>query len=245
MARLTWGDLPPIYDYGLDRGVLYLKNDALAWNGLVTVDERDTGELETEHYYDGRRLHVSQVLGDFEARVSAYTYPDAFAEYNGYSPEELYQRFGFSYRTQKGEDYELHLVYNVLVRDDSRVWVTETNQAVPSTFSWDIYGSTVPVPGASPSAHLTMASSPDPTVLAKLEDILYGTATTDPRLPSPDEIVELYEDGTLLRISNHRDGTWTASGPDDMVRILPDGRFEIDAPSAVYIRPDLFVVDSY
>lgn len=245
MTRLVWGELPPIYDYGVDRGALYLKNTGVAWNGLVAVDEKAVGETDSEFYFDGQRRLILTDLGDFAASVSAYTYPDAFAEYNGYSPEEIYQRFGFCYRTQRGEGYELHLVYNVLVRDTSRTWVTETNRPMPSTFDWDIYGATLPVPGARPSAHLTVSSESDAIVLAELEDILYGTVGVNPRLPKPAEVLDLFEDHTVLRITNNRDGTWTASGPDDMVRILPDGRFEIDSPSAIFVNPDVFVVDSY
>lgn len=245
MTGLTWGELPPMYDQGVDRGVLYLEDAAHPWNGLVAVDEKETGAIETDHYFDGNRLHISQELGDFEATISAYTYPDAFAEYNGYSDRETYKRFGFSYRTQFGEGYKIHVVYNVLVRDDSRSWVTESSAPNPSLFNWDIYGSDVPILGASPASRMTLEVPRDETVLAKLEDILYGTDTTEPRLPDPAEIIELYEEATLLRITYNGDGTYTASGPDSMVQILEDGRFRLDTPSAFLIAEGIFTVHSY
>jgi hypothetical protein len=245
MTRLVWGEGPRLFDLGVDQGVLYLDGEGVAWNGLVSVNERATGRLDTEHYFDGNRLHISQDLGDFEATVSAYTYPDAFAEYNGYSERDIYQRFGFSYRTQHGDNHKIHLVYNVLVRNDSRAWKTLADRPDPSLFAWDIYASAVKIPGASPAAHLVMETPRTETALAALENILYGTDTTDPRLPEPEELVELYEAAALLRITYNGDGTYTASGPDDMVHILPDGRFEINAPSAFLINEDLFVVNSY
>jgi hypothetical protein len=245
MTRLKWGEGPPMYDLGVDHGVLYLDNTAVPWNGLVSVDEKESGLVDVEHYFDGNRIHISQELGDFEASISAYTYPDAFNEYNGYGPKETYKRFGFSYRTQHGESYKIHLVYNVLVRHDSWSWVTESNVVTPSTFNWDIYGAPVLTPGASPAAHLTIEAPRDPSVIESIEDILYGTADTEPRLPDPEELIELYEAATILRITYNGDGTYTATGPDDMVVLLPDGRFQINAPSAFLIDEDKFVVHSY
>lgn len=245
--RLTWGDpAGPLYDQGIDRGVLYLDGTAVPWNGLVSVDEGASGLVDTEHYLDGNRLHISQETGDFEARISAFTYPDVFAEYNGYSDRDEYRRFGFSYRTQHGPNsYKIHIVYNVMVRDDSRSWDTLSADIDPSLFSWDIYASEIPIPGASPAARLMMESPRDPSVFETIEDILYGKGEVEPRLPDPAEIVELYEAATILRITYNGDGTWTATGPDEMVQPLDDGRFELNAPSAFFIDQDSFVVNSY
>lgn len=246
MTRLVWGQGPPMYDLGVDRGVLYLGETALPWNGLVSVDEAATGSVNVEHYFDGNRIHISQETGDFEGKLTAYTYPDLFAEYNGYSDRDDYRRFGFSYRTQHGADsHKLHLVYNVLVRDTSRAWSTISDRPNPSLFDWDIYAASEPVPGASPAARLTMEAPRDPSVLEEIEDILYGSDTTEPRLPSPAEIVDLYEAATLLRITYNGDGSYTAEGPDSMVRLLADGAFEIDAPTAFFVDEDIFTVHSY
>lgn len=246
MTRLEWGVGPPMYDQGVDRGVLYLDGTAVPWNGLVSVDEAATGSVDIEHYFDGNRIHISQETGDFEARVSAFTYPDVFAEYNGYSERNLYQRFGFAYRTQHGLDaHKLHLVYNVLVRDDARAWRTLAERPDPSLFNWDIYAAAEKIPGASPAARLTMEAPRDESVLAAIEDILYGTDTTEPRMPDPAEIIELYEAATILRITYNNDGTYTATGPDSMVRILADGVFEIEAPTAFLVNQDIFTVNSY
>lgn len=245
MTRLEWGQGPRLFDLGVDRGVLYLDNTAVPWNGLVSVDEKASGLVNADYYFEGNRLHVSQETGDFEARISAFTYPDVFGEYNGYSERKTYQRFGFSYRTQHGDGHKLHLVYNVLVRNDTRSWDTLTNAANPSLFQWDISAAAIPVPGASPAARLIMEVPSDEYVFAQLEDILYGSETTEPRLPDPEELVSLYESAVRLRIIYNGDGTYTAEGPDDIVSLLTDGRFMIDAPSVFYINQDKFTVNSY
>lgn len=245
MARLEWGLGPRPYDLGLDRGVLYLDDTAVPWNGLVAVDERNSGTVNADYYFEGQRLSVTQDTSDFEGVISAFTYPDIFAEYNGYGPKDEFKRFGFSYRTQHGADYRLHLVYNVLVRDDARQWGTISNQIDPSLFTWDIYAAAIPIPGAAPASHLAMEIPYNTTVFDELEDILYGTDTTDPRLPDPAELVELYESATLLRITYNGDGTYTAEGPDEMVQPLSDGRFQLTAPSLYFLDQDIFVVNSY
>lgn len=245
MTRVVWGEGPRLYDQGLDRGVLYLADDAVPWNGLVSVDEQATGSVDVEHYFEGNRLHISQETGDFEARISAFTYPEVFSEYNGYSDRNIYQRFGFSYRTESGDGHKLHIVYNVLVKDSDRSWGTISSRIDPSLFAWDISASAVPIPGASPAARITMEVPRDSAVFEAVEDILYGTDVTDPRLPDPAELVELYESATLLRIVYNGDGSYTATGPDDMVTLLSDGRFTLTAPSVFFVDQDIFTVNSY
>lgn len=245
MVRLKWGEGPRMYDRGLDRGVLYLDDTAVPWNGLVSIEEKADGEVNVDHYFDGNRLHVTQVTGDYGARILAYTYPDIFSEYNGYGPHHEYKRFGLSYRTDNGDGYKLHLIYNVLVRDDVRSWSTTSNEVDPSLFNWDIYASAVEIPGASPASHLIMEIPQDATVFDELETVLYGNEVNEPRLPDPAELVELYESSTRLRIIYNGDGSYTATGPDDMVRLLTDGRFELNAPSVFLLEQDIFVVNSY
>lgn len=242
--RLVWGQGPPMFDLGVSQGVLYLDNGAVPWNGLVSVEDKETGSVDTEHYFDGKRIHISQELGDYEATVSAYTYPEIFAEYNGFGPQEEYRRFGFSYRTEFGDTYAIHLVYNVLVRDDSRIWETANEGASPSLFNWDVHSSAVDVPGSLPSGHLIVEAPRDPAVFAEIEDILYGTDATDPRLPDPAEIVELYEAATVMRVTYLGGGRYQVTGPDDMVQVNADGSFVLNAPT-VQTKGDSFVVGSF
>ena len=244
--RLEWGTLPPMYDQGLDRGVLYLQEGAVPWNGLVSIDEASVGEVNADHYFDGDRVHISHETGDFEATISAYTYPDVFAEYNGYSERESRRPFGLSYRTQRGmNDYRIHIVYNALIYETSKVRSSITDRTDPALFKWDIRAADVEIPGASPAAHLMLEAPNDKGVLGLLEDILYGTETVEPRLPDPAELIDLYEASTLLTIKHHGDGSYSASGPDDMVTILDDGRFSITAPTVFLLENDIFQVSSF
>lgn len=242
--RLEWGSGPPMYDRGVDQGVLYLGGTGVPWNGLVSVEEKEVGSL-ADHYFDGARVHISQEIGDFEAAVSAYTYPEAFNEYNGFSERELYPRFGFSYRTQHGDHgYKIHLVYKVLVQDTDRSWRSLRDGVDLSLFNWDILAAGERVEGSSPSGHLVIESPRDPSVLSEIEDILYGTDVTEPRMPDPAEVIELYESVTMMRVTYLGSGRYEVSGPDDMVQLNGDGSFTLNAPT-VYQKGDSFVVGSF
>jgi hypothetical protein len=245
MPRLAWGEGPPEYDLGVDHGVLYLGGVGVPWNGLVSVEERDTALVSADYYFDGQLLAISQLTGDFEASISAYTYPDAFAEYNGFSERSTYQRFGLSYRTQHADKQRLHLVYGALVNEKGRSWQTVSDSADATLFRWDITTTAVPMPGASPASHLILDVPRNSDAFTDVEDILWGTDTTDPRLPTPAELIEIYDAATILTIVYNGDGSYTASGPDDMVRLLDNGRFEISAPSVFFKDADIFVVNSY
>lgn len=248
MVRLEWDAKDPQYSHGLDRGVLYLGQDAVPWNGLVSVSEAATGEIQTDHYFEGRRVYISNTTGDFEASVSAFTYPEAFSEYGDIFDRSTSPRpFGLSYRTLLGDDnYRLHILYNVTTKREPNQRATITDVAEPTLFSWKLTADPVYIPDAKPASHLILESpGKDLPVLDALEEILYGTDSTDARLPDPEEIIELYHLVTTMRITHHRDGSYTATGPDSVVQSLSDGSFLIDAPTVIFRDNEVFQVSSY
>lgn len=241
MVELNWAQAPRLYDEGVDRGVLYLGDGAVVWNGLVSVNEKETGSIDTTHFLDGIRLHITQESGTFEASIEAFTYPDEFAEYNGYSDHPTYERFGFSYRTGT----KIHLVYNALVKPSNQASSTLSDSPHPSVFTWDISTTAIPVPGARPAAHLVIDTTDAPEMVEILENFLYGTAVTPPELPTPEELVDIFETGASLRITYLGNGVWTATGPDNMLQIHGDGSFSIISPTAFLIGEGKFTVASY
>lgn len=236
--RLNWDEAPRLYSEGLDRGVLYTKGVGVPWNGLISVDEQETGETYTDYYLDGVRVRIVQDLGDFTAKLEAYTYPDEFTDVSTVP-------FGLSYRTQHGDAYFLHIVYDALAIPSSRTLQTESSIQEASTFSWDISALAQPIPGASPSAHLIVSSADTPEVIEAIENILYGSDVADPRLPPANEVMNICETAAVLHITYNGDGTWTAEGPDSMIQVNLDGSFQINAPSAYLYSQEAFVVTSH
>lgn len=244
MTRINWGQAPRPYDAGLDRGVLYSDGLGVPWNGLISVEETDPGELDATHYFEGRLLVVVEDLSDFAATIEAYTYPNEFEDYTGFGLQDPYKRFGLSYRTGNSEGDKLHLVYNALSKPSNRTWKTLTQSSEPTTFSWDISTSAIPIPGARPASHLVVDTSSFPNVIETIGEWLYGTDTSDPRLPTPAELIDLFETETMLKVVYHGDGTWTATGPDSMIQVLGDGSYHIQSPSAFPLDNGAFVVSS-
>lgn len=209
------------YETGVDRGVLYpiqtggLYNKGVAWNGLTGVTESPSGAEATAIYADNIKYLSLTSAEEFGATVEAYTYPDEFAECDGsasiatgvYIGQQTRKTFGLCYRTVYGNDvdgndhgYKLHLIYGCQASPSEKGYTTINDSPEAITFSWELTTTPVNVTGYKPTACITIDSTKaDPTKLAALEEILYGkdgspepsTGGTDPRLPLPDEIMEL------------------------------------------------------
>lgn len=249
MTRLTWGEEKP-YEAGVDRGVLYLADGAVPWNGLVGVEESDTGEIHADQFFDANRFRLMQNVGEYGALVEAITYPPAFESYegvDGYLDQQGRKFFDFSYRSHGSGSPKIHLVYNALATPSPRGTKTLTGSVDLSPFSWSI--ATVPreIPGARPGSHLVIEpdSARHPEAVETLEGMLYGTDISDPYMPSPEDVVAVFESYVIFRVEYNGDGTFTAMGPDDWITVHGDGTYEITSPSAFYIDEHTHQISSY
>jgi hypothetical protein len=103
----------------------------------------------------------------------------------------------------------------------------------------------VPVSFVRPTAHLIVAlSEADPAAITDLEMLIYGDDSDDPQLPDPSVIVGIFESHTTLTIVDNGNGSWSASGPDDVVYLTDATTFTIDWPSAKLITSDSYTVYS-
>ena len=211
MSRLVW-DRPEdkVFESGLDRGVLYaLHNQGRAWNGLISLDESPSGAEVTPHYQDGIKVRQRVTAPEYSATLTAYTYPDQFLNLNSqyqqigeglYADEQIPRPFGLSYRTMVGNSlkgpkvhYKIHLVYNAVAMPSNRSNATLVGDPSLEPFVWDITTTPVHMPLMRPSSHLIIDSSKTtPHVLSQLEDLIYGTPSTNPRMPTPQELVEFF-----------------------------------------------------
>jgi hypothetical protein len=214
MTVLTWDQVGErLYETGVDHGVLYLPDEngdyieGHAWNGLTTVTESPSGAESNPQYADNIKYLNLVSAEEFGATIEAFTYPDEFGQCDGTaSPEpgifigqQGRRSFGLAYRTRLGNDldgtdhgYKLHLVYGALAAPSEKAYATINDSPEAITFSWEVTTTPVLVAGFKPTALLTIDSTlVDPTALAELEDILYGTVGDDPRLPQPGEIITL------------------------------------------------------
>jgi hypothetical protein len=215
MTKLLWDQVGQrFYETGVDRGVLYIPDESgdytegYAWNGLTQVSEKPTGADATPQYADNIKYLNLVAAEEFGGTIEAFTYPDAFAQCDGsvaptpgvYIGQQTRKSFGLAYRTLKGNDidgtdlgYKITLVYGALAApsEKDRETVNDTPAAV--AFSWDFTTTAVDVPDYKPSATVVVDSTVvDPTALASLETILYGSDGSDPRLPQPADVFALF-----------------------------------------------------
>lgn len=237
MTRLDWQTVG--YEYGVDRGVFYPPSGAgEAWNGLVSVNEKGVDLQERVVYLDGVKRLNKRSGESFSATIQVLTYPQSF--YDHLLAPLRTAPFGFSYRVMTEKGYKLHLVYNAKAQMSDQEYVHDDSKP----FSFDISATPVAVAKASPTAHIVIDGA-WPEVFVALEDILYGTDTADPRLPLPQELIDLFYSHAALQIVDHGDGTWTATGPDNMISMLDLTTFQIDSPSAQMLDSVTYTIDNW
>jgi hypothetical protein len=254
-----------LYETGLDRGVLYLDGlDGIAWNGLIAVNESSSGGDPKPYYLDGVKYLNHATKEEFEASIEAYTYPEEFAMCDGtnsiaqglFLTQQMRKPFGLSYRTRVGNDlegtdhgYKIHLVYNALASPSDKDYQTFGESAEVLTFNWKISATPKKFEdaafGTKYGAHIVIDSRTTyPWVMAAIEGILYGTISTAPAMPTPSELISIFADNALLKITDNGDGSWTADGPDAAITMLSDTEFQIDWESAIYISEDTYQISS-
>lgn len=213
MFKLVWDQTGErIYETGVKMGVLYPQVSGaypkgVAWNGLTAVTESPSGAEANPLYADDIKYLNLMSAEEFGATIEAYTYPDEFAQCDGSAEiadgvsigQQNRTAFGLCYRTVVGNDtdnndygYKLHLIYGALAAPSEKAYSTINDSPEAITFSWEVSTTPVAVNGFKPTASITIDSTKaDPTKLAALEAILYGSEDEDARLPLPDEVATL------------------------------------------------------
>jgi len=260
MTQLVW-DQSGVrkFEYGLDRGVLYLSDGSgVVWNGLTEVEESFSNESE-EIFFDGRKINDFVKLGNFSATMKAVTYPDEFLEYEGIAAlrpglffrDQKLKTFNLCYRTLNGNDlepldgYTIHLIYNVTAIPTTTTFATLSDDPELVEFEWDITSIPSDTPGFRPTSHLLFDSTKmDPWLLEDLEEMLYGTDTKDPSLAPIEDLIEFVDKWFRLNIIDHGDGTWSAVEYVDgyNIRMLSADEFEIMNANATYLTDDEFMI---
>ena len=213
MSRLVWDQTGERqYETGVKNGVLYIPtegvyNKGVAWNGLTAFTESPSGAEATPLYADDTKYLTLMSTEEYGCTIEAYTYPDEFAQCDGSAEiakgvsigQQSRKTFGLSVKTTLGNDtegndfgYKLHIVYGALASPSEKGYATINDSPEAITFSWEVTTTPVSVAGFKPTASITIDSTKaDTTKLKALEDILYGSTDTEPRLPLPDEIAQL------------------------------------------------------
>lgn len=213
MSKLVWDAVGErLYETGTKHGVLYPQvgnayPKGYVWNGLTAVTESPDGGDATAIYADDIKYLNIRAVEDYGATIEAYTYPDEFADCDGSRVvatgvtigQQPRKPFGFSWTTTIGNDTQydeygekLHLVWGATASPSEKSYQTINDSPEAITFSWEIDTVPVDVPGYKPTSHMEIDTTKiSAEALTALKDVLYGTNSTDARLPLPDEVIDI------------------------------------------------------
>ena len=218
-GKLVWDNTGErLYETGVSQCALYIQEagaypKGVAWNGITGVTESPSGAEASPIYADDIKYLNLMSTEEFGATIEAYMYPDEFEECDGTAAiakgvtigQQKRKTFGLCYKTIVGNDtesnehgYKLHIIYGALAAPSEKAYATVNDSPEAITFSWEVSTTPVNVTGAKPTASLCIDSTKaNADKLAKLENILYGSAENEARLPLPDEIAELMKDNAI------------------------------------------------
>ena len=220
MAKLVWDKVGErYYETGTKNGVLYPQASdgsyplGVAWSGLTGVTESPSGGDPNDIYADDMKYLSLRGAEDFGGTVTCYSYPDEWEECDGSAEpvagvtigQQVRKPFGMVFKSVKGNDtakddygYKLHLIYNATASPSERAYATINDSPEAIEFSYEFTTTPIAITGYKPIARLTVDSTKcNPDKLRNLEDVLFGTASTDPRLPLPDEVVDILRNSSV------------------------------------------------
>lgn len=216
---------------------------AVPWNGLISVDE-EGGDGAAEYYIDGRPFLYLPRPSEYKATLTAYTYPDQFAEIMGvsevadgmYLDSQVGQVFDLCYRTRVGNaidgvdhGFKMHLVYNATVVPQSKTYESLSDAINPTNFSWAIQAVPVSVEGFRPTAHIIIDTRHmDAKTIADVENLIYGGDDDIPLMPNPQQIFDLLSYGDTITVIANGDGTFDVIGAYENVYMIGPGEFRVD-----------------
>jgi hypothetical protein len=239
MTKVLWDQVGQrLFETGIDRGVLFIPNGSgvydsgFAWNGLTTVTEKPSGATATPQFADNTKYLNLVSAETFSATVQAFTYPPEFEQCDGIgSPQagvaigqQGRKSFGMCYRTRVGNDvdntdhgYKVHMLYGCTAAPSQKAYGTINDNPSAIDFSWDVNTTPVDVTGYKPTSLLVIDSTKvDSDALSTLEDLLYGTNSSDPSLPTPDDVLAIFA-GTITSVfptaPTYDNGTHTLTIP--------------------------------
>lgn len=217
--KLVWDQTGErLYETGVKNAVIYVYDTdtkaygkGVAWSGISGVTESPSGAEATKIYADDMKYLNMYSAEELGGTIEAYMYPTEFELCDGSAEiatgvvagQQARKMFGMTYRTAVGNDaegndhgYKLHILYGCRVSPSERAYKTINDSPEAISFSWTLTTTpeTFTLNGKETSTSIITIDSTkvDPTKLANLEKILYGSDEADAKLPTPTEIVTMF-----------------------------------------------------
>lgn len=231
--KLTWDDTGSrLFETGVSKAVLYPEDSSgnyekgVAWSGIVSISVSPSGGDPTPYYANNVKIAEEYSFIDFNGSIEAFTYPDEFADCLGMSLSGIgmrfamqkRKRFGLVWRSVLGNDtksldhgYKLHILYGCMAQMSEMPYSTINQDPELMTFSWPI--STIPEAATKylNTSYVEFNSAKaNKESMNLLEQILYGSDISTPRLPLPEELISImgeHDDEYIGGIFPGLDGT--------------------------------------
>lgn len=213
MSKLVWDQVGErVYETGVEQVALFPQvagayPNGVAWNGITALNITPSGAEPTPLYANNRKYAELVSAEEIGGTIEAYIYPDEWAACDGsasvvdgmYIGQQPRTKFGLAAKTLIGNDetgtkygYKLHLVYGGLAKPSEQSNATINDSPEAKTMSWEFGTTPLPIKGYNNASYIYFDSTKvDKEKLAALEAIIYGSDDQEPRLPLPEEVIEL------------------------------------------------------
>lgn len=223
MTRIQWNAAGANkFQAGVQNGVLFVRDaegnygDGVAWNGLTTVTESPSGAEPNKQYADNKVYAILKSAEEFAATIEAFWSPKEFDQCDGsaspapgmYMGQQARKSFGFSWVSLIGNELvgfelgkRLHFAYGCDAAPSEKSNATLNESPEAGGLSWEVTTNAVDVGTINgveyrPVAHVYVDSTEvSLATWQALEDIVYGSGGSEPRLPMPQEIFDLINGG--------------------------------------------------
>lgn len=185
------------------------------WNGVTNATNSPEGGDETELWADNIKYGSMRAAEKSGGSIECYQFPKEFWPCNGAVIEndvvvgqQARQKFAFAYMTNVGNDQTndagevLHLVYNCSTSPSEHSSDTVNDSPDAGTWSFDYSSDSVAFTKSPYTTKLkatstleidttTITNGKNNTNYQKLLGIIYGTDSTEPQMPSPDDVLDI------------------------------------------------------
>lgn len=215
MSKMVWDqDGERLYKTGVEQAAIFPMSKGVygpgeAWNGLTAVNITPSGAEPTALWANNRKYGELISNEEIGGTIEAYMYPDGFAACLGEAElapgvtvaQQARAPFGLVFKNLIGSDtegtkhgYELTIIYNARasVSETANSTINESPEVDP--MSWEFSTTPTAVEGFDPTSKITFNSTKvDADKLAALEAMIYGSESSEPKMPTPAEIIELMQ----------------------------------------------------
>jgi hypothetical protein len=219
--RAKWDELSKKYfEGGCSHAMCYNLNHTTnkydygeAWSGVTSFTNNPSGAEEQASYADNIKYISIRGAENYGFSIGCFFYPDNFKKCLGKKTiangvtvsQQERENFGFCVTTQVGNDVSgldygetIHLVWNATASPVSKDYSTMNESPAPTEISVECTANPINAGrDLKPTCKMDICTvgmdSETYQIVRELKDILYGTESTNPRLPDPEEVVAMFQ----------------------------------------------------